>query len=82
MYQTLKGKVRRGQVEIAEKITLPENATVLVTIIEEVTPRTPFNWQLELDAIHARLNASGHKPPTALEVASYLLGEQVEQILE
>lgn len=73
MYQTLKGKVRRGQVEIAETISLPENVTVLVTIIEELPRRASFNWQLELDAIHARLKASGHTPPTV---------QEVEQILE
>jgi hypothetical protein len=76
MYQTLKGKVRRGQVEIAEKITLPENAIVLVTVMEEIPRRAPFDWQSELDAIHTRLKASGHKQPTAQDVASYLLGER------
>ena len=76
MYQTLKGKVHRGQVEITEKIALPEDATVLVTIIEEIPRRVPFNWQLELDAIHARLRESGHVPPTVQQVATYLVGER------
>ena len=78
MYQTLKGTVRQGRIEIVENVPLPENATVLVTILD--TPHPPVererNWQAELDVIHARLRASGHKPPTPEEVANYLAGER------
>ncbi|HLE27527.1 MAG TPA: hypothetical protein VI793_05380 [Anaerolineales bacterium] len=76
MYQTLKGTVRQGRIEITENVTLPENATVLVTILE--TPPAPVkrDWQAELDKIHARLRASGHKPPTPQEVAEYIAGER------
>jgi len=76
MYQTLKGTVRQGRIEILENIALPENATVLVTILEAKPAPPARNWQAVLDEIHARLRASGHKPPTPEEVAKYLAEER------
>ena len=76
MYQTLKGTVRQGRIEITENVTLPENATVLVTILETPPPSKSRDWQAELDAIHARQRARGHKPPTPQEVAKYLAEER------
>jgi len=76
MYQTLKGTVRRGRIEITENVTLPENATVLVTILEVPQPTVKRDWQAELDAIHARQRARGHRPPTPQEVAEYLAEER------
>lgn len=76
MYQTLKGTVRHGRIEVSENIPLPENATVLVTILDTVTPPAKQNWQVELEAIHARQRARGHRPPTPQEVEDYVAGER------
>jgi len=76
MYQTLKGIIRHGRIEVSENIPLPENATVLVTILETAQPPAKRNWQAELEAIHAQLRASGHKPPTPKEVADYVENER------
>ncbi len=38
MYQTLKATVHRGRIELVDDVTLPEKATLLVTIMEEVSP--------------------------------------------
>ena len=76
MYQTLKGTVRQGRIEIVENVPLPENATVLVTILDTPRPPAARNWQAVLDAIHARQRARGHRPPTAQEVAEYLKNER------
>jgi hypothetical protein len=78
MYQTYKGTIRQGRVEILENIPLPENATVLVTILDKpaVSVSPSRNWQAELDAIHARQRARGHRPPTPQEVAKYLEEER------
>jgi hypothetical protein len=38
MYQTLKATVRRGKIELLDDVTLPERATVLVTIMEDLSP--------------------------------------------
>lgn len=40
MYQTLKAVVRRGRVELLDNVALPESASALVTILEEVQPET------------------------------------------
>ena len=40
MYQTLKAIVRQGQVELLDDVDLPESASVLVTILEEIQPET------------------------------------------
>lgn len=40
MYPTLEARVRKGKIELVEKVTLPENAVVLVTVLEEVEPET------------------------------------------
>lgn len=76
MYQTLKGTIRHGRIEVSENVPLPENATVLVTILDTVKPLTKRDWQVELEAIHAQLRASGHKPPTPQEVADYVENER------
>ena len=76
MYQTLKGIVRHGRIEVSENVPLPENATVLVTILDTVKLSPKRDWQIELEAIHARLRASGHKPPTPQEVADYVENER------
>ena len=76
MYQTLKGTIRQGRIEIIENIPLPENAVVLVTILETPQPPAKRDWQAELDKIHARQRARGHKPPTPEEVAAYLAEER------
>jgi hypothetical protein len=34
MYQTIKATVRKGKIELLEEIALPENATLLVTVLE------------------------------------------------
>lgn len=39
MYPTLEARIRKGRIELVEKVTLPENAVVLVTVLEEVQPR-------------------------------------------
>lgn len=76
MYQTLKGTVRQGRIEIVENVPLPENATVLVTILDATAKPAVRDWQAALDAIHARQRARGHRPPTAQEVAEYLKNER------
>jgi hypothetical protein len=38
MYQTLKATVRRGKIELLDDVTLPEKATVLVTVLEDLSP--------------------------------------------
>ena len=38
MYQTLKATVRRGKIELLDDVVLPEKATVLVTIMEDLLP--------------------------------------------
>ncbi len=76
MYQTLKGTVRNGRIEVSENVPLPENATVLVTILETANPPAKRNWQAELEAIHARQRARGHQPPTPKEVEDYVAGER------
>lgn len=76
MYQTLKGTVRQGHIEIIGGVPLPENAVVLVTILETLPPQPKRDWEIELDKIHKRLKASGHKPPTPEEVAAYLNEER------
>jgi hypothetical protein len=76
MYPTLQGTIRHGRIEIAENVPLPENATVLVTILETSKSLTT-DWQAELDAMHARLRASGPKSPKPEEVARYLHDEHV-----
>ena len=38
MYPTLKARVHKGRIELVEKIALPENAAVLVTVLEEIQP--------------------------------------------
>ena len=76
MYQTLKGTVRHGRIEVSENVPLPENATVLVTILDTANPPVKRNWQAELDAIHAQLRASGHKSPTPEEVIAYVENER------
>jgi hypothetical protein len=40
MYQTLKAVVRRGRIELLDDVALPESASALVTILEEVQPET------------------------------------------
>ncbi len=38
MYQTLKATVRRGKIELLDDVVLPEQATLLVTIMEDLSP--------------------------------------------
>jgi hypothetical protein len=76
MYQTLKGTVRQGRIEIVENVSLPENATVLVTILDTATKPVIRDWQAALDAIHARQRARGHRSPSVQEVAEYLNHER------
>jgi hypothetical protein len=76
MYQTLKGTVRHGRIEVFENVPLPENATVLVTILDTASLPVKRNWQAELDDIHARQRARGHRPPTPKEVEDYVAGER------
>ncbi len=38
MYPTLKATVRRGKIELLDDVALPEQATVLVTIMEDLSP--------------------------------------------
>jgi len=38
MYPTLKARVHKGRIELVEKIALPEDAAVLVTVLEEIQP--------------------------------------------
>lgn len=75
MQQTLHGVVRKGKIEIAEKIPLPENASVLVTIIE-AKDTSKIDWQTELDAMHTRLRQADYKSPTSEEVTHYLNEER------
>jgi hypothetical protein len=75
MQQTLHGVIRKGKIEIAEKVPLPENASVLVTIVETKAP-AKIDWQAELEAMHTRLRQTGYKPPTAEEVKHYLNEER------
>ncbi len=75
MYPTLHGIVRKGKIEISEKIPLPENAKVVVTVVES-KESVHIDWQTELDAMHARLRAVGYKTPTAEEVVHYLNEER------
>lgn len=75
MYQTLKGTVRQGRIELMEGSPLPENAVVLVTLLE-TPPPTKRDWQVVLDEIHARQKARGHVPPTSEMVAAYLEEER------
>ena len=79
MYQTLKGTVRHGQIEFVEALALPENAVVLVTILE--TPPAPQaspkpHWETVLAEIHARQKARGHVPPTPEELLGPYGGEE------
>jgi hypothetical protein len=67
MQQTLHGVIHKGKIEITEKIPLPENASVLVTIVE-ANDSPKIDWQIELDAMHARLRSTGYKSPSAEEV--------------
>lgn len=76
MYQTFKGTVRQGRIEIIEGPPLPENAVVLVTILETQPPGSKRDWQMTLDEIHARQKARGHIPPTPEEVAAYIAAER------
>ncbi|NOX61458.1 MAG: hypothetical protein GXP42_05870 [Chloroflexi bacterium] len=34
MYPTLKATVRKGKIELLDDVTLPENATLLITVME------------------------------------------------
>jgi len=38
MYQTLKATVRQGKIELLDDVVLPEKATILVTIMEDLSP--------------------------------------------
>ena len=38
MYQTLKATVREGNIELLEEAVLPENALLLITVVEDVQP--------------------------------------------
>ena len=40
MYSTLKATVRQGQIELLEEATLPENATLLVVVLDDINPET------------------------------------------
>lgn len=38
MYPTLKATVREGQIQLLEEANLPENATLLVIVLDDVSP--------------------------------------------
>jgi hypothetical protein len=38
MYPTLKATVRQGQIQLLEEADLPENATLLVIVLDDVSP--------------------------------------------
>ena len=76
MYPTVQGIIRRGQIELPEKLALPENATVLITVLADDRMSTPRDWLAELEALHTRLRASGHRPPTPDEVTARIAAER------
>ena len=38
MYPTLKATVRQGQIQLLEEANLPENATLLVIVLDDIAP--------------------------------------------
>jgi hypothetical protein len=38
MYTTLKATVRQGRIELLDDLTLPENVTLLVTVLDDLLP--------------------------------------------
>jgi len=52
MYTTFKATVRQGKIELLDNFTLPENITLLVTVLDD-----PFFEQLTLsEHLHRGLN--------------------------
>lgn len=40
MYPTLKATVHQGQIQLLEEATLPENATLLIIVLDDIDPET------------------------------------------
>jgi hypothetical protein len=77
MYQTLKAVVRRGRVVLLDDVTLPESASVLVTILEEVRPES-----LTLDEhLQRGLSDVAHKRTTRIST-SRQLKRHLDQVFE
>ena len=38
MYSTLRATVHQGQIELLEEATLPENATLLIVVLDDINP--------------------------------------------
>jgi hypothetical protein len=62
MYATLKATVRQGKIELLDNFTLPENVTLLVTVLEDSLPE-----QLTLSAhLQRGLNDILHQRTTVV----------------